>query len=274
MTLSLFSKIESSFADIAPTHLTLNGPHVHPCLEERTYSLFELREVLLDRTTANQVRDAVWRHTIRAARHSQDWMVGALGLAMPMMRSAVRHAGRGLDQVGEAHLQAEVVTAAIRQIRTVNLDHAGQGYFLLCRVRRAALGERKRAQAAALQVLVDEQKVDIEAEFGPARSCESVLQAAVRAQTLTAAEAELIARTRLEGISLVRLSTETGVAYKTLAKRRQRAEARLAAALRSAPGRAREGAPAAASSVSPVDVRRPSGSVESKASNPRWPLAS
>ncbi|MGW8439124.1 sigma-70 family RNA polymerase sigma factor [Nocardiopsis sp. NPDC055879] len=275
MNLSLLREIESNFVAIAPTHLTLHGTHVHPWLEERTYSLFELREVLLDRATPNQVRDAVWRHTIRAARHSQDWMVGALGLAMPMLRSAVRHTGRGLDQDGEANLQAEVVTAAIRQIRTVNLDHAGQGYFLLCRVRRAALGERKRALTSALQVLVDEQKVDIEAEPGTARSCESVLQTAVRTGTLTAAEAELIARTRLEGVSLVALSTETGVAYKTLAKRRQRAETRLAAALRSVPSQAREGTPVVATStVSPVYVHRASGSVEPEASNSLWPLAS
>ena len=275
MNLSLFSEIESNFVAMAPTQLRLNGQHVHLSLEERTYSLYELRDILLARSTPNQVRDAVWRHTFRAARHSQDWMVGALGLAMPMLRSAVRHAGRGLDQASEANLQAEVVTAAIRQIRTVTLDHAGQGYFLLCRVRRAALGERKRALTTALQVPVDEQKVDIEAEPGTARSCESVLQTAVRTGTLTAAEAELIARTRLEGVSLVALSTETGVAYKTLAKRRQRAETRLAAALNAAPGQTSTSSFHAVSSTDLAGYGcRSSEVTQPKVSKMPWPLAS
>lgn len=275
MNLSLLCEIESSFVAIAPTHLTLHGTHVHPLLEERTYSLFELREVLLDRATVNQLRDAVWQHTFRAARHSQEWMAGALGLAMPMLRSAVRHAGRGLDQASEADLQAEVVTAAIRQIRTANIDHAGQGYFLLCRVRRAALGERKRAQIAAQQVPLDEREVSTEAELAATRSCEPVLDAAVRAGTLTATEAELIAHTRLEGVSLVTLATQTGVGYKTLAKRRQRAEARLAAALRPASGQARGGEPAAvATPISSAYARPFSEAVETTVSNPGWPLAS
>lgn len=275
MDLSLLREIESNFVAIAPTHLTLHGTHVHPWLEERTYSLFELREVLLDRATPNQVRDAVWRHTMRAARRSQEWMVGALGLAMPMLGGCLRRACRGLSPDRVQFIEAELVAFTIRQIRTANLDHAGLGYFLLCRVRRAALTERKRAVAAAQYGRGDAQVTEFEDNPEATRSCESVLQAAMRAGTLTLAETELIARTRLEGVSLVALSTETGVAYKTLAKRRQRAEARLAAALRSVPGQAREGAPVAATStVSPMYVRRTSGSVEPEASNPLWPLAS
>ncbi|GAB3734004.1 sigma-70 RNA polymerase sigma factor region 4 domain-containing protein [Nocardiopsis nanhaiensis] len=276
MNSSLFSEIESHFAAIAPTHLTLSGQYVHPQLEKRTYSLYELRDVLLAGATTNRVRDAVWRHTIRAARHSQDWLVGALGLAVPMLRSAVRHASRGLDRADVADLEAEVVAAAIRQVRTVNADHAGQGYFLLCRVRRAALGERKRALAAAAHQARSraQEEADFEAEPGAARSCEPVLDAAVRAGTLTESEAELIARTRLEGVSLVVLSTETGVGYKTLAKRRQRAEKRLAAALCPVPEHDRAGAVAATSPISPA-YAHPSGEPVGRAtSNPLWPLAS
>ncbi|GAA3730883.1 lambda repressor-like predicted transcriptional regulator [Spinactinospora alkalitolerans] len=44
-------------------------------------------------------------------------------------------------------------------------------------------------------------------------------------------EAELVAATRLEGRSLADLAAEQQVPYKTLAKRRERAEARLARAL-------------------------------------------
>ncbi|MBR8741445.1 sigma-70 family RNA polymerase sigma factor [Nocardiopsis sp. MG754419] len=276
MNLSLLREIESSFVEIAPTHLTLHGAHVHPWLEGRTYSLLELREVLLDRATPNLVRDALWRHTMRAARRSQERMVGALGLAMPLLRGCVGRACRGLDPDSAQCVEAELVAFTIRQIRTATLDHGALGYYLLCRVRRAALGERKRALAAAAQRgWGSAEATDLEDDPETTRSAESVLQAAVRAGTVTAAEAELIARTRLEKVSLVALSTETGVAYKTLAKRRQRAESRLAAALSTAPGRAPSGPSLAVSApVSPGDRHRANEVARPEASKTPWPLAS
>ncbi|GAA1112377.1 sigma-70 family RNA polymerase sigma factor [Nocardiopsis exhalans] len=276
MNLSLLGQIESNFVQIAPTHLTLHGAHAHPSLEERTYSLLELREVLLDRATPNQVRDALWRHTMRAARRSQEWMVGALGLAMPLLRGCVGRASRGLDPDSVQCIEAELVAFTIRQIRTATLDHGALGYYLLCRVRRAALGERKRALASAAQRgWGTAEATDLEDDPESTRSCESVLQAAVRAGAVTAAEAELIARTRLEKVSLVALSTETGVAYKTLAKRRQRAETRLAAALSAAPGQAPSTSPFLSSApVSPGDGHRANEVARPKASKAPWPLAS
>ncbi|MGW5879001.1 sigma-70 family RNA polymerase sigma factor [Nocardiopsis terrae] len=276
MNLLLLGEIESSFVEIAPTHLTLHGAHVHPWLEERTYSLLELREVLLDRATPNPVRDALWRHTVRAARRSQEWMVGALGLAMPMLRGCARRASRGLGQDSTQIIEAELVAFTIRQIRITTLDHGALGYYLLCRVRRAALGERKRALVAAAQRgWGSAEATDLEDAPEATRSCEPVLEAAVRAGTLTTAEAELIARTRLEKVSLVALSTETGVAYKTLAKRRQRAETRLAAALNAAPGQTSSSSSLVASvPVSPGYRHRFSEVAQPKASKTPWPLAS
>ncbi|GAA1463172.1 sigma-70 family RNA polymerase sigma factor [Nocardiopsis exhalans] len=276
MHLSLLGQIESHFVQIAPTHLTLQGAHVHPWLEERTYSLLELRKVLLDRATPNQVRDVLWRHAMRAARRSQEWMVGALGLAMPLLRGCVGRACRGLGPDGAQFVEAELVAFTIRQIRTATLDHGALGYYLLCRVRRAALGERKRALAAAAQrEWGTAEATDLEDEAEATRSCESALQSAVRAGTMTAAEAELIARTRLEKVSLVALSTETEVGYKTLAKRRQRTETRLAAALSAAPGRAPSPSSLAVSApVSPGDRHRANEAARPEASTTRWPLAS
>ncbi|MEU3213444.1 sigma-70 family RNA polymerase sigma factor [Nocardiopsis alba] len=276
MNLSLLCQIESNFVEIAPTQLTLHGAHVHPWLEGRTYSLLELREVLLARTTPNQVRDALWRHTMQAARHSQEWMIGALGLTMPLLRGCVGRAGRGLDPDNVQFIEAELVAFTIRQIRTATLDHGALGYYLLCRVRRAALGERKRALVAAAQRdWGSVEAADFEDEPETARSCELVLQAAVRAGIVTAAEAELIARTRLEKSTLVALSTETGVAYKTLAKRRQRAETRLAAALSASPRQASNSSSLEASApVSPGDRGRVSEVARPKTSKTPWPLAS
>jgi hypothetical protein len=58
-----------------------------------------------------------------------------------------------------------------------------------------------------------------------------VLAAAVRARAITAAEAELIGRNRLEGIPLSQVAAETGVTHSALCHRRRRAETRLTRAI-------------------------------------------
>ena len=60
-----------------------------------------------------------------------------------------------------------------------------------------------------------------------------VLAAAVRCGVLTAAEAELIGRNRLEGVPLARIAAELQVSHSALCHRRRRAEARLTQAIRS-----------------------------------------
>jgi hypothetical protein len=60
-----------------------------------------------------------------------------------------------------------------------------------------------------------------------ARDLELPLRRAVRAGSLTEAEAELILRTRVDRVSLPKLAAAQGVAYITLYQRRARAERRL-----------------------------------------------
>jgi hypothetical protein len=97
VTASPLAATEESFIRLTRTHLLVRGHSVHPWLQDRPYGLDELREILMTRGTPYAVRDQVWRHTIAAARRSKDWILGALGLSMPMLRSAVRMARRGLD---------------------------------------------------------------------------------------------------------------------------------------------------------------------------------
>jgi hypothetical protein len=56
---------------------------------------------------------------------------------------------------------------------------------------------------------------------------EALLGRAVIAGALAEEEAEMILRTRIDGISLARLAAEAGLAYHTLNVRRLRAERRL-----------------------------------------------
>ena len=58
-----------------------------------------------------------------------------------------------------------------------------------------------------------------------------VLAAAVRRGVLTAGQAELIGRNRLEGVPLSQIAAETGTSHSALCNRRKRAETAIAAAI-------------------------------------------
>ncbi|MFE1401155.1 sigma-70 family RNA polymerase sigma factor [Nocardiopsis dassonvillei] len=275
VTSSPLAATEESFIRLTRTHLLVRGHSVHPWLQDRSYGLDELREILMTRGTPYAVRDQVWRHTIAAARRSKDWMLGALGLAMPMLRSAARMARRGLDPHSVADVEAEALAAAMHQIRTIRLEYARIAYYLSCRVRRAALGARKRALAAPDLLTHPTDLPDSGSEPDTAGSCDEVLFAAAREGIISEADAELIARTRLEAVPLATIAAELGVAYKTLAKRRRRAETCLAAGLRPSHEHRRADEPAAAGSpASTVNVHAMRASASQTESIPRLPLAS
>ena len=275
VTSSPLATTEASFIRLTRTHLLVRGHSIHPWLQDRPYGLDELREILMTRGTPYAVRDQVWRHTITAARGSKDWMLGALGLAIPMLRSAVRMARRGLDPHSAADIEAEALAAAMHQIRTIRLEYARIAYYLSCRVRRAALGARKRTLAAPDLLTHPTDQTDAGSKPGTAGSCEMVLVVAVREGVISGADAELIARTRLEAVPLAAVAAELGVAYKTLAKRRRRAEARLAVGLRSPREHRRADEPVAKKSpTSTMNVRAMRVSTPQTESIPRLPLAS
>ncbi|MCY9787123.1 sigma-70 family RNA polymerase sigma factor [Nocardiopsis sp. EMB25] len=221
--------VETEFVRLSPTHLTLHGSEIHPWLQDRAYSLFELREVLMTEGTPYDVRDHVWRHTIRAARRSQDWMVGALGLCMPALRTAARRACRGLPQGSAREVESAILAETIRQVRTINTDYARLAWYLTRPAHRAALSARRREREAPAPTGDPSQRIvsDRDAVGNP----DLLLIAAVRVGVLSAPQAQLIARTRLEKVSLAQVADELGVSYKACAKRRERAEERLVAAV-------------------------------------------
>jgi DNA-directed RNA polymerase specialized sigma24 family protein len=221
--------VETEFVRLAPTHLTLTGTTVHPWLQNRTYSLYELRDVLMSQGTPYEVRDEVWRHTIRRARLSQDWMVGALGLCSPALRSTARRACRELTPGGVEEVESAILSEAIHQVRTVNLSYARLAWYLTRPVHRAALSARKHEKDAPRPA--GEPGRQESPDSGMHTSAELLLVSAVRVGVLSRAEAHLIARTRLENVALAEVAQELGVHYRAVAKRRERAEARLVAAV-------------------------------------------
>lgn len=201
------------------------GELVHPYTDARPTDLAELRALLLDGTLAREVRDRVWRQVIREARDNEEWMVAALGLAMPALRSCAKQLCEGLDRHQADEVRAELVAGFVAAVRQVNESWYRLPWMLRCRALRAGLRARKALQG--------EQAVKPHRDDGPpcSGSPDEVLERAVARGLLRREEADLIGRTRLEGASLVSVAREQGLTYWRLAKIRSRAEQRLARGL-------------------------------------------
>lgn len=221
--------VETHFVHLAPAHLTLTGTTVHPWLQDRTYALYELRDVLMTVNTPHAVKDQALRHTIRRARLSQDWMVGALGLCMPAFRSIARRTCRGLTPAGVDSVESAILSEAVHQVRTINTDYARLAWYLTRPVHRAALSARRQEKEAPLPTGETSEQEALDP--GVQGSAELLLVAAMRVGVLSRSEADLIARTRLENTPLAEVAEELGASYRAVAKRRERAEARLVAAV-------------------------------------------
>ena len=94
---------------------------------------------------------------------------------------------------------------------------------LLLDTRRAALAEFTRERRGRREPPAQQ----LAPAAAPGGDVEALLGRAVTAGALSSEEAELILRTRIDGVPLARLATEAGVAYHTLNVRRLRAERRL-----------------------------------------------
>ena len=214
---------------------------LEPCTDIRPATLLEVRELLLSGTVARQVCDGLWRRVLTDARRSEEWMLAAIGLAMPGLKACARRLCEGLDSRGSEDVQAEVLAGFIGAVREIDTTWYRLPWMLRCRARRSGLRARKDALAHA----VAGPGRDVCADR-PSGHPDLVLQDAVRQGVISEREASVIGRTRLEGVPLTRVALEGGAPYWKLAKRRSRAEKRLAAAVRSGQVASRSPVPAPA----------------------------
>ncbi len=215
-----------------PRPLALNPARVAGGLPDRMMPLSELKALLLHPATRPAARNKVWAELVRRAHSGAPaWVIGLTGVAMPGLRRAV--AALASAYCGDIEdLQTEVLTgflAAMRALDPGDLDQVPLASRLCWAAWRAgqALTYADAAYAARRRGLN-------ESCDGPAMPWghpDFVLAAAVRRSVLTAAEAGLIGRNRLEGVRLTRIAKELGTSHSSLCHRRARAEAKLVRAL-------------------------------------------
>lgn len=191
--------------------------------------------LLYPQVPADEV-DAVWASLIQQARTRDEAAVlVCAGAALPMLHSiTVVLCGHWLHR---ADTESMVILGFLEALGELDVHRPNVAYRLRwATFHRTCPRVRERRASPIPADLCPEGDapalVTGEVLASPAGHPDLLLQQAVDEEVLTASEAELILRTRLEHQRLTRAAADTGVAYNTLAQRRYRAEQRLTAWLR------------------------------------------
>ncbi|NUT52794.1 MAG: hypothetical protein HOV94_36735 [Saccharothrix sp.] len=217
----------------------VTGPHpvgvdgrLFPGLPARRVPLNEVRDRLLRRRCPQTLRDAVWAHLVLLARtEGGAWTVGAVGVALPALTSitatlSARFAGDPRD------IHAAVLAGFVAELGVIDLRRPR----IMLRLRWAAYRAGHACVREALNAPVPSGHVGegFRSTLPPPPwgHPDFVLARAVAEGAITAAEAELIGVTRLEGVPLADAAAARDLSYQAAKKARHRAERRLVAYLR------------------------------------------
>lgn len=216
---SYLDTIDDAFHALAKADPTLgiDGTTTHCDLPQRFIPAIELRSVLLHPSVSYAARDAAWAELIARIDGSDAATLVVLGVLIPgLKRAGGQLVRRTPDGIGD-DIDAELVTGALEglaagvgstRIASKLLTHAVR------RARRLVANQRRFNQA----------RDGIHVDSWDTSSPEAALDLAVQDGTITEAEAELIAVTRIEGRSTDSLAEELGISVETLRTRRNRAE--------------------------------------------------
>jgi hypothetical protein len=224
----LLEQLETSFRlhTTGPSPLSIHGRTIGHGLPDRPIGYDELRRWLLDAATTQPARDAALRVLIARARAERGAaLIGLVGILQPGLRVALAPLLRAYPRQA-ADLEAETLTGLLTAISTIPLTQTGLANRLIRRAIRA--GQRLLGRLTAHHA--QETPVGLPAGTPtPQSHPELVLQDAVAAKVISTRDAELIAATRLNGVTVRELAARWEVGDAALGKRRQRAEARLRA---------------------------------------------
>lgn len=185
----------------------------------------ELRTILLASSTPFPVRDAVWAELISRSRQMAGaWTVVAVAMAMPELKKLAGRYGRGFDGAPE-DLHAEILAAFLDHLKAVDIAAGGIWPRLAWSARRAAI----RAVETEIDYIRHAEGFCSAPPRMPFGHEDLVLARAEREGVISAADADLIGMTRLEGVPLAEAAEMLGATKNAVKIRRQRAEARLVA---------------------------------------------
>jgi hypothetical protein len=215
-----------------PQPLALHAAGLAEGLPDRLVPLDEITVLLLRPGVGAAARNKVWAELVRRARTGPAaWMVGLTGVALPGLTRATGDLAAAYHG-DNRDLQTEVLAGFLQAVRGLDLDDldgiplASHLMWAAFRAGRA-LAYADAAWAASRRWLEESWQPPPR----PAGHPDFVLAAAVRRGVITAADAQLIGASRLEGIPLSRVAAATGRRHDSLCRRRAKAEKRLTRAI-------------------------------------------
>ncbi|WHM36006.1 hypothetical protein [Streptomyces sp. BPTC-684] len=223
--------VEAAFRDLdaksAIFSLDVDGMDIEHEFPEKRAPLRDLRTLLLDRATPYAVREDVWKELVfRAQSEGGDWPLAAVWMMAPGLRGAAARVVRG-GGVPFPDTEAEVIEGFLKELKSIDVDARGVASRLWWAGYRAGLRARATYTGALRAVPLVDRRV-LHAQRPPSGHPDFVLDRAVRAGAVTADEAELIGRTRMENEGLADAARRLGIGYTACRIRRAVAEERLA----------------------------------------------
>jgi DNA-directed RNA polymerase specialized sigma24 family protein len=211
-------------ASAALAHDLRRWEAIEPALRSFTDAAGVLR--FLRRSAPGERQDRVLRALL--SRAAEEPAAGRLVLHA-LLPGLKRLSARLLvDTRDQEELWSALLSAAWQRIRAYPIDRRPRriaANVLLDTMHEAVAAHRRRVRdrseldAAPARLALTRPEVDSDVE--------ALLRRAVRAGAITASEAELILRTRIDGVALTLLARSEGVSYDALRVRRRRAERRL-----------------------------------------------
>jgi hypothetical protein len=201
-------------------------------------ALTTLREVLLGRDpelppVPGEAVDACWAQLVaRAQGTGGPWVLAVAGMLLPCLRAKHARLTRCFDPWRDAWEAAEIETAMLAGLyeHLVRVDATcGRLPARLCWA--AYRAGRQVRDAEVTWARTHAAFTDSPIPAAPYGHPDLILDHAVTGGLLTAAEAELIGRTRLEQTTLAEVAAELGATYEAVKRRRSRAEHKLVTAL-------------------------------------------
>jgi len=223
--------VDAAFQDLCtrPKPPTLDGAALGNGLPARAVALDELQALLLDRATSFETRDVVVAELIRRYHiDGDDWGIALVGVLLPGLGGVAARLARGYPGDTDC-IDAAVVAGFFDAAGSCSLDGDRLSAHLLWAAFREGYDIRMQDVTAAQHRSARPVGVGV---LRPAGHPDFVLSRAVDADVITAAESELIGSTRLDGVSVAKAARKHGMTAPSLRRRRQRAEARLVAFIR------------------------------------------
>ncbi|GAA1082793.1 hypothetical protein [Kitasatospora arboriphila] len=224
-----------------PRPLTLVVGDLAAGLPEHPMDMAELRALLLHPSVGYQARGLVWVRLVKmtgwSGRRGEEWRTAVCAMALPGLWRTAARLRRTAPDVSQHDVQQALLAGFWEALvdlrgRVDGVEEPGRIPASLCwaadrAARRLEDVERShRALRAGLGECPD-------GEQGPTPvHPDELLDRAVERGLLTRAQAELIARTRLERVPVRVLAEQEGVTAEALGMRRHRAEVRLVRAVR------------------------------------------